>query len=76
LYYNPAYVPFAWRGWFDFGSGAIGDEAIHNLAPVFTSLKLTTPTRIYGSSSPIFPETFPLASLITLSFLLMIKYYR
>jgi predicted dehydrogenase len=43
--YNPAYVPFAWRGWFDFGSGAIGDEAIHNLAPVFTSLKLTAPTR-------------------------------
>ncbi len=66
--YNPAYVPFAWRGWFDFGSGAIGDEAIHNLAPVFTSLKLTAPTRIHGSSSPIFPETFPLASLIHFEF--------
>ncbi len=66
--YNPAYVPFAWRGWFDFGSGAIGDEAIHNLAPVFTSLKLTAPIRIQGSSSPIFPETFPLASLIHFEF--------
>jgi len=66
--YNPAYVPFSWRGWFDFGSGAIGDEAIHNLAPVFTSLKLTAPTRIQGSSSPLFPETFPLASLLHFEF--------
>ncbi len=66
--YNPAYVPFAWRGWFDFGSGAIGDEAIHNLAPVFTSLKLTAPTRIYGSSTRVFPETYPLASLLHFEF--------
>jgi len=66
--YNPAYVPFAWRGWFDFGSGAIGDEAIHNLAPVFTSLKLTAPTRIHGSSTKIFPETYPLASVLHFEF--------
>jgi predicted dehydrogenase len=66
--YNPAYVPFAWRGWFDFGSGAIGDEAIHNLAPVFSSLKLTAPTLIKGSSSPVFPETYPLASVIHFEF--------
>ena len=66
--YNPAYVPFAWRGWFDFGSGAIGDEAIHNLAPVFTSLNLTAPTRVQGSFTPIFPETFPLASLLHFEF--------
>jgi predicted dehydrogenase len=66
--YNPAYVPFAWRGWFDFGSGAIGDEAIHNLAPVFSSLKLTAPTLIQGSSSPVFPETYPLASVIHFEF--------
>ena len=66
--YNPAYVPFAWRGWFDFGSGAIGDEAIHNLAPVFTSLKLTAPERIQGSSSRVFPETYPLASVLHFEF--------
>ena len=66
--YNPAYVPFAWRGWFDFGSGAIGDEAIHNLAPVFSSLKLTAPTLILGSSSPVFPETYPIASLLHFEF--------
>ncbi len=66
--YNPVYVPFAWRGWFDFGSGAIGDEAIHNLAPVFTSLNLTAPTHVHGSFTPIFPETFPLASLLHFEF--------
>lgn len=66
--YNPAYVPFSWRGWFDFGSGAIGDEAIHNLSPVFSSLKLTAPTLISASSSPVFPETFPQASYIHFEF--------
>jgi predicted dehydrogenase len=66
--YNPAYVPFAWRGWFDFGSGAIGDEAIHNLAPVFSSLKLKAPIRILGSSTRVFPETYPLASLLHFEF--------
>ena len=66
--YNPAYVPFAWRGWFDFGSGAIGDEAIHNLAPVFSALKLTAPTMIQASSSPVFPETYPIASTIHFDF--------
>jgi predicted dehydrogenase len=66
--YHPAYVPFAWRGWYDFGSGPMGDEAIHNLAPVFSSLKLHAPTSVSGSSSPIFPETFPLASTLHYKF--------
>ncbi|HCN83190.1 MAG TPA: oxidoreductase [Sphingobacteriaceae bacterium] len=66
--YHPAYVPFAWRGWFDFGSGPMGDEAIHNLAPVFSSLKLHAPTSVSGSSSPVFPETFPLASTLHYEF--------
>ena len=41
--YNPAYVPFKWRGWWDFGSGGLGDMGIHNLAPVFSALKLGAP---------------------------------
>ena len=31
--YHPAYAPFRWRGWWDFGSGGLGDMGIHNLAP-------------------------------------------
>jgi hypothetical protein len=38
--YHPAYVPFRWRGWWDFGTGGLGDMGIHNLAPVFSALKL------------------------------------
>ncbi len=44
--YNPAYAPFRWRGWWDFGTGAVGDMAIHNLDPAFASLKLTSPISV------------------------------
>jgi len=38
--YNAGYAPFAWRGWWDFGCGAIGDMACHIMDPAFWSLKL------------------------------------
>lgn len=38
--YNPEYAPFKWRGWWDFGCGAIGDMACHIMDPAFWSLKL------------------------------------
>jgi len=38
--YNKAYVPWVWRGWWDFGCGAIGDMACHIMDPAFWSLKL------------------------------------
>ncbi|HPO12206.1 MAG TPA: Gfo/Idh/MocA family oxidoreductase [Candidatus Hydrogenedentes bacterium] len=38
--YNPGYAPFKWRGWWDFGCGAIGDMACHIMDPAFWSLKL------------------------------------
>lgn len=38
--YNPAYMPFKWRGFWDFGCGAIGDMAIHLMDPSFWGLKL------------------------------------
>jgi len=38
--YHEAYVPFRWRGWWDFGCGAIGDMAIHLMDPTFQALKL------------------------------------
>lgn len=44
--YHPAYVPFKWRGWWDFGCGAIGDMAIHLMDPVFWSLELGGPVKV------------------------------
>ena len=38
--YNKGYCPFSWRGWWDFGCGAIGDMACHIMDPAFWSLKL------------------------------------
>jgi len=66
--YNPAYVPFAWRGWWDFGSGGLGDMGIHNLAPVFSALKLGAPIAVESSSTLVNEETLPLASLVHYEF--------
>ena len=66
--YNPAYVPFRWRGWWDFGSGGIGDMGIHNIAPVFSALKLGAPETVQGSSTPVFPETVPVACMVHYQF--------
>jgi predicted dehydrogenase len=41
--YHPAYHPFKWRGWWDFGTGALGDIGCHALDPVFRALKLGSP---------------------------------
>jgi len=62
--YNPAYAPFRWRGWWDFGSGGLGDMGIHNLAPVFSALKLGAPDSVQASSTPVFPESVPLAAMV------------
>ena len=66
--YHPAYAPFRWRGWWDFGSGGIGDMGIHNLAPVFSALKLGAPDTVQASSTPVFPETVPLAAIVHYQF--------
>jgi predicted dehydrogenase len=66
--YHPAYVPFAWRGWWDFGTGGVGDMGIHNMAPVFDALKLGAPTSVYASSTPVFGETVPHAAVVHYDF--------
>jgi len=66
--YHPAYVPFRWRGWWDFGSGGLGDMGIHNLAPVFTALKLGAPTSVHASSTAVYKETLPLACTVHYEF--------
>ena len=66
--YHPAYAPFRWRGWWDFGSGGLGDMGIHNLAPVFAALQLGAPTSVHASSTAVFPETLPLACIVHYDF--------
>jgi predicted dehydrogenase len=66
--YHPAYVPFAWRGWWDFGSGGLGDMGIHNLAPVWSALKLGAPVSVEASSTLFNKETLPLASTVHYEF--------
>ncbi len=65
---HSVYAPFRWRGWWDFGSGGLGDMGIHNIAPVFAALKLAAPDFVYASSTAVFPETLPLASCVHYGF--------
>lgn len=49
--YHPVYHPFAWRGWVDFGVGAIGDMGAHLIDQPFWALDLEYPTSISGTST-------------------------
>jgi len=62
--YHSVYQPFVWRGWFDFGTSSIGDMGCYSFDTLFRVLKLDAPESIHASSTQIFPETYPLASVI------------
>ena len=64
--YNPAYHPWKWRGWWDFGTGALGDMACHVLHPVFTAMRLQYPIKVIGSSTPVMPDCAPNAEIVHL----------
>lgn len=49
--YNSVYTPWNWRGWWDFGTGALGDMACHIMDPVYWALDLKYPTKVNGSST-------------------------
>ena len=66
--YNPAYLPFKWRGWWDFGTGALGDIGCHAMDPVFRALKLGAPTTVQAASTRVNEETFPQGSMVTYQF--------
>ncbi len=62
--FNHLYTPWNWRGWWDFGTGALGDMACHILHPVFKGLKLGYPTKVQGSSTPLLTECAPNAQMV------------
>lgn len=66
--YNPIYLPFRWRGWWDFGTGALGDIGCHAMDPVFRALKLGAPLTVQGASTRVNEDSFPLGSMITYNF--------
>lgn len=49
--YNSVYTPWNWRGWWDFGTGALGDMACHIMDPVYWALGLKYPVKVNGSST-------------------------
>lgn len=70
-------VPFNWRGWWDFGTGAIGDMGAHLIEPPFRILDLDTPTEVQCSVGSIyvdefkrgyFPDSAPPSSHVILTF--------
>jgi predicted dehydrogenase len=66
--YHAAYLPAKWRGWWDFGTGALGDIACHYFDPVFRALKLGAPTSVEASSTRVNTETYPVGAMITYQF--------
>jgi predicted dehydrogenase len=66
--YNKIYHPWNWRGWWDFGTGALGDMACHILDPVFKALMLEYPVSVQGSSTPVNIESAPNAEFVKYEF--------
>ena len=67
--YNPAYLPMKWRGYIDFGCGALGDFGCHTLDPAFWALDLGSPESILATTTNQLKEvnydTFPTSEIIT-----------
>ncbi|HXG24951.1 MAG TPA: Gfo/Idh/MocA family oxidoreductase [Chthonomonadales bacterium] len=57
--YHPAYVPFHWRGWWDFGNGTLGDMACHHMDLPYWALDLRHPLTIESEGPPVHPESCP-----------------
>jgi predicted dehydrogenase len=67
--YNRAYAPFVWRGWWDFGTGALGDMACHTMNLPYMALRLGFPTSVIAETDqPVNNESPPNGCRITYEF--------
>ncbi|HXM94277.1 MAG TPA: Gfo/Idh/MocA family oxidoreductase [Candidatus Dormibacteraeota bacterium] len=60
--YHPIYHPFNWRGWVDWGVGAIGDMGAHLIDHSLWALNLGLPTSVETVSTPFNGASYPLAT--------------
>jgi predicted dehydrogenase len=67
-FYHPAYHPFAWRGWWDFGTGALGDMGAHLMDQPFWALDLGHPKTIQASSTRFTKDSYPVAETVIYDF--------
>ncbi len=66
--FDAVYHPWNFRGWWDFGTGALGDMGCHHLNTLFRALKLGHPSSVWASSTKAMPEATPLASTVAWEF--------
>jgi predicted dehydrogenase len=67
--YHGNYHPFAWRGWWDFGTGALGDMACHLMNLPYMALRLGAPTSVTAEvDGPINNESPPNGLIVTYEF--------
>jgi predicted dehydrogenase len=75
--YHPAFAPFKWRGWWDYGTGALGDMGCHLVDPAYRALKLTVPYAVEANATTVwvgdfveanYSESCPPSSVVKMDF--------
>ena len=62
--YHPKYMPFAWRGWWDFGGGKLADMACHHMDLSHWAYNLRYPQTIESEGPPVHPESCPIWQIV------------